>query len=135
MGGRSSKPRWYVSVFLEEMHTMTSGEMFGSEGEWYFKVNSYRYPQKGVILLSKNETFNPEPKPSIYTVMVTQSPKKPNLVLDIRIMEEDLIWDDTMLKEKLTIPFQEGNKSYDLKSKDGKVTLKLKVYCQNRQRW
>lgn len=95
---------------------------------------SSRFPHKGEFLLSKNETLEfSNPKPMLFAAMLASEGKE--YKLHVRIREKDVIRDDTYLDDHITLKWGNLDQQFDLKSKDGKVNMSLRVLMVERTNW
>jgi hypothetical protein len=124
--------RYYVSVYLDSFISTKSGDIVG-KGEFYFKCNSKRFPDKGTINLGANQLFDPEPNPTFYTALVEEKEKK--VKFDIEVWEEDPGLDDKFLVKKFEYPIKTMNETIVLKDPKGICQLKLILKMQETKDW
>jgi len=124
--------RYFVNVFLDTFFTRDSGDI-GGKGEFYFKVNGKRYPDKGVIHLGKNETYNPEPKPTFYTALVDGSEKQ--LKFDFEVWEEDIGRDDKFIDKEFKFPLTMTNQVMEFTDKKNRCALKVVLSIRDAGKW
>jgi hypothetical protein len=114
--------RFYIQFLLDKFYTKTSGDI-GGKGEFYFKINGKRFPDKGVILLKGNETFDPEPNPTLYTAVLDD--KEKTIKCDFEVWEEDPGRDDKFLDKEFKLPIKTMSETQTLSDKKGKVELTM----------
>ncbi len=124
--------RFFVTVYMDLFYTESSGDIAG-QGEFYFKTNGKRYPDKGVIKLGKKETFNPEPNPVFYTAIVDSDVKE--LKVDFEVWEEDVGKDDKFLDQTIKIKPMPQNQTIELRGKKKPCVLKLVINCVETKNW
>jgi hypothetical protein len=124
--------RFFVVAYLDSFVSTTSGDI-GGQGEFYFKCNGKRYPDKGVIKLKANEMYDPEPNPVMFTALMESSEKR--VKFDFEVWEEDPGRDDKFLDQKLEFPLTPMNQTLELKDKKNKVNLKLNVKIADAGKW
>ena len=92
-----------VWVFIEKLHTTTASEcLWDKRGEFFVEVNDVRFPSKGKIYMHKNELWNCSKPRAIYCEFMKD--EKARCELDIRVIESDPIFNDTLLKVQLDQP-------------------------------
>jgi hypothetical protein len=114
--------RFYIVCYLDAFQSMVKGDVFG-EGEFYFKCNGKRFPDRGVIKLSKGEIFNPQPPPVLYSAVVDN--KEKTIEFDLEVREQDPLIDDKFLDQKFKIPIQAMAENKVLVDKKGRSQIKL----------
>jgi hypothetical protein len=124
--------RFFVQVYLQSFYTEDSGDIAG-EGEFYFKINGTRYPNKGIIKLGKKETFNPNPAPVFYTAIVDGKEKE--LKVDFEVWEDDIGRDDKFLDQKIKINVAPQSQVLELRGKKKPCILKLIVNVAETRNW
>jgi len=131
----SSVPeRWYVQVLLESLHTTESGSSFHDKGEWYMEVNGQRFPSKGYVKLGKNDTFTPpEPKPTLWTTISDR--KDDPLRVEMKVEDKALVKDNVMLEGQVNVFWETKDQVFELKSRDGKITTKVRIITQLNKAW
>ena len=122
--------RYFVVLYLDAFTTKVSGDI-GGEGEFYFKCNGQRYPNKGVIKLKKNETFDPEPNPVFYTALTDDKDVK----FDIEVWEEDKGRDDKFIDQNVKYPIKPTEEKIELHDKKNKCSLKLVLKIAQAEKW
>ena len=123
--------RYFTVLYLDSFYTSTSGDALG-KGEFYFKCNGNRYPNKGVIKLGKGQKFDPEPNPVFYTSLTDGDS---DLKLDIEVWEEDPGRDDKFIDQVLKYKVNAMNQTIELKDKKGKCVLKLILKIEEAKEW
>jgi hypothetical protein len=95
--------KYFFIVRLKSFYTSTSGDLVG-KGEFSLEItdqeDSHRYPKEGFIALGKNETFSPEPMPTLVTGMIETGGNKS---LNIKVTEHDVRDDDLFLDGQFSI--------------------------------
>ncbi len=124
--------RYVVLVFLQSFTTKSSGDTFG-KGEFYFKCNGKRYPEKGEFRLKGGETFNPNPPPTFYTAIVEDKEKVVNF--DFEAWEADPGRDDKFIDHKMKIAVAPLNQTYDITDKKNRCALRIVVQVFPTDKW
>ena len=124
--------RFFVVAYLESFISRTSGDMGGGQGEFYFKCNGKRYPDKGVIKLKAGEHFDPEPNPVFYTELGDGGKE---VKFDFEVWEEDRGRDDKFLDKEFKLKIGQMNQTFDLTDKKQKVDLKVKIRMDEAKNW
>ncbi len=124
--------RFIVLVYLQSFFTKTSGDTF-KKGEFYFKCNGKRYPEKGEFHLKAGETFNPNPPPTFYTAIVDAGEKVLNF--DFEAWEADPGMDDKFIDHKMKINVAPLNQTYEISDKKQRCTLKIVVQVFQSDKW
>lgn len=116
--------RFFVVAYLESFVSRESGDMGGGQGEWYFKCNGKRYPDRGVIRLKAGQHFDPEPRPVFYTELADRNKE---IKFDFEVWEEDKGRDDKFLDKEFKLKVDTMNQTFELTDKKQRVDLKVKV--------
>ncbi len=124
--------RYIILVYLQSFFTKTSGDVF-KKGEFYFKCNGKRYPDKGEFHLKGGDTFNPNPPPTFYTAILDEKEKVVNF--DFEAWEADPGRDDKFIEHKMKINIGPLNKTYDITDKQQRCELKIVVQVFPTDKW
>jgi len=124
--------RYLVVVYLQSYFTKTSGDSFG-KGEFYFKCNGKRYPDKGDFHLKRGLTFDPQPNPTSYIAIVDDKQKV--VKFDFEVREADPGRDDKFIDQKMNINIDPLNQTYELTDKKQRCTLKIVVQVIPTDMW
>ena len=123
-----NKDRCFVQISLLNINTKTSGDTFGSTGEWIIKIDKERTPTKGYMKLYAGANYTPNPPIQLFTGFYTG---RKILKLKLRVIELDVLINDTMLKDVINI--NTGNQTsgeFTFNSKNKKVQVTLFVSVQ-----
>ncbi len=120
--------RYWVHVDLVSIVLMEKSVLEGKTSEIYFEVSrgrrKIRVPQKGAIHLEENEMFSPKDESfSLWNEFIET--KEGNVLVTIRVKEENVGLDETLIHQKISIPLGSGGDYVMLKS--DKVKCKIKV--------
>ncbi len=124
--------RSMVLVYLQTFFTKSSGDTFG-KGEFYFKCNGKRYPDKGEFHLKGGETFNPNPPPTFYTAIVEDKEKVINF--DFEAWEADPGRDDKVIDIKQKVSISPLNQTYEFTDKKQRCVLKIVIQVFSTDKW
>jgi len=124
--------RWWIVCYLDKFYTKVSGDIAG-EGEFYFKCNGKRFPDKGVIKLKKNETFDPEPNPILFSALLEDKDKE--VKFDVEVWEEDPGRDDKFIDQEFKIKLAPMNEKKTLMDKKQKCQLDLVIKIEEAKNW
>src|SRR4030042_190148 len=116
--------RYLVQVYLQSFFTKTSGDSFG-KGEFYFKCNGKRYPDKGEFHLKAGQTFDPQPNPTFYTAIVDDKEKV--VKFDFEAWEADPGRDDKFIDQKMNVNINPMNQTFELTDKKQRCSLRIVV--------
>lgn len=123
--------RFFVVAYLEAFVARESGDM-GGQGEFYFKSNGKRYPDKGVIRLKAGEHFDPEPNPVLYTELGDSGKE---VKFDFEVWEQDRLRDDKFLDKEFKLKIGQMNQTFELTDKKQRVELKVKIRMEDAKDW
>jgi hypothetical protein len=124
--------RYFINLYLDSFVSQDSGDITG-DGEFYFKCNGRRYPNKGVINLSKGELFDPKPNPTLYTSILDE--KEKNVKIDVEVWEDDPGRDDKFIDHVLKYPIKAMADVVTLQDKKKRCTLKLNLSMTVTDKW
>ena len=95
--------KYLFIVRLKYFHTSTSGDLIG-KGEFSLEVTDHegphRYPHEGFIALGNNDTFSPEPMPTLLTGIIETGG---NVILNVNVIEHDVRNDDLFIDGQFSI--------------------------------
>ncbi len=120
--------RYWVHVDLVSVALTEKSFLEGKTSEIYFEVNKgrrrIRIPQAGAIHLEENEVFSPKDESfSLWNEFIET--KEGNVLITIKVKEENVGLDETLVHQKISIPLGSGADYVILKS--DKVKCKIKV--------
>jgi len=124
--------RWFVVCYLDKFISKSTGDI-GGEGEFYFKCNNKRFPDKGVIKLKKMEMFDPEPNPIFYSALMEDKDKE--VKFDVEVWEEDPGRDDKFIDQEFKIKLAPMNETKVLTDKKGKCQITLVIKIEEAKNW
>ncbi len=120
--------RFWVHVDLVSIALTEKSFLEGKTSEIYFEINrgrrKIRVPQAGAIHLEENEVFTPKDESfSLWNEFVES--KEGNILLTIKIKEENIGLDETLVKQKISIPLGSGADYMILKGENVKCKIKV----------
>ncbi|MHA1682258.1 MAG: hypothetical protein ACTSUE_15075 [Promethearchaeota archaeon] len=126
------KGRYFLSIGLVSIGTIKDYDIGNRGSEFYFKVGSIPYtnrvPQKGEIMLQKNQTFTTKQDMSLWNEFIQlEKGDTKQYKIKIGLYERDIDKDDTIAKKELVINLGQPTQYIILQSKDGKTKAKLKI--------
>ena len=125
--------RYFAVVYLDSFISADKGDVIGA-GEFYFKCNGKRYPDKGVIKLKQDQLFDPEPNPVFWTVIAVDDDVK-EIKLDFEVWEDDIGRDDKFIDEEIKVPLKITQQNLELKGKKKDCSLKVVLKISETQIW